>query len=906
MRVAEVLLVLLVLWCSSCGASLDAADALRHQHDFYLPRAVVPRAYRVRLVPRLEEGDFSGEVWARVSCLEASDSITLHAHQDLNTTSAGLSVRRLPADPASNDSEEVPVSSTKKNFAKQWYIIMLGEKLQRGVDYELHVAFSGKLDSAVAEAFFRGSYVDQRSQETSWYAATSMKTTKARQVFPCFDEPALKASFQISVAARRKYHVWSNMPLKDTQDMEDKPGWLWHHFPATPLMSTFSVGVFISDFHYTSSMIPNGYIRLSSRPELLESLEKINRLSAVAFNFAEEFTNVSYPLEKLDVVVLPVNSSDFLANSWGLIMMRESDLEGAMLGRLVARAVLTQWAGHLASPYWWSAVSLSSALVDHLAAQQQSATAESDGCPLDTSLTDSEAQHQAATGHEYAHRVFQLLRLLNYSLTGDVFRQGISSFLEDRQYKTFTEHDLWAALMAKGRQLQALPDGIDMQDVAMSWLGKQHRPVLTVTRDYEANTAVLRQHVFLRERPHNIPGKDRMLWYIPVMYVSGDNSSATDLRPTAWLRNERQITVEDLPGPESFVVVNPEQIGEFAVNYDAANWALVSGALRDGSLSECTRAQVLGDAWGLALAGELGPDAALDLALFLQGERSPRVWARFLAEAQGLACYLGGTEAAPLFAEYARILTDRCLRMLGPAAQGEDESARQTREAAERFLDSLSEEQHNASLDQVYAAWVESSDPAEYARSHEVPFERVLRWASLEQFRFVLEYALKLLELEHEQEARGVFQALAASTSQHSEKTEWLLKELLLTDYAAVPEDVRRSCLDQLSRGYNSSRAVFHFVQDNWDELRHSLDGNPELWKLLMKAATARFVTQEDLDAFSELYVQRRGHFGSAELLVERALDRMREDAEWTSDNVPVVHRWLEDFLESSAASLDP
>ncbi|KAJ8870567.1 hypothetical protein PR048_029590 [Dryococelus australis] len=1027
--------------------SLDARDALDHQNDFYLPRSVVPRSYRLQLVPDLDQGLFSGHVWVNVSCLEPVDSLTLHAHQNLNTTSAGLSLRRLPTTTSSSEDDddgakEMTVVSTKKNFAKQWYIIMLGEELQKGSDYELHVSFSGRLNDDSSEAFFRASYMDHRAQERSWYAATAMETTKARQVFPCWDEPALKATFQISVAARRKYHVLSNMPLMHTRDMEENPGWLWHHFPDTPLMSTFSVGVFVSDFHYATTMLPaGGFLRLSSRPELLENLEKINKLSAQTFNFAEEYLNFSYPLEKLDVIMLPVNSCDYSSDSWGLVMIRwsapfgpasqlsrmvdseedgrtlllssppspqplteiiplpdrdqdgpltpsftlptlisqsltrlrtgrtcspaaplpyprtstdlipsESDMKD-MAARTTAMAgsMLTQWLGHLTTPYWWSSISIHSALVSHLVSQfmtqKLNMTAGTTAYTLHQSHNSSKVQAPAITGHEYTDRVL----------------------LPRRHYKTFTEHNLWAALTSQGRQDQTLDEDVNVEEVAKSWLGKERYPVVTVTRNYEQNTATVEQRPRVglcvlnaaripartaAQRPRQ--GADAVVH--PVMYISADNLNISDMRPVAWLKKEKQVDVEDLPGEDKFVVVNPEEIGMFVVNYDVRNWGLLSEGLQEGVIPTQTRAKLLQDSWNLAYAGELDFSTALNLTLFLKDETTPQVWDRFFAMVDHLRRCLGATDLLPLFDDYARRLVDHCVRMLGESKADEDPSTCKLREAAKVFQYILSDQQHNASLDLEYRAWMENADPVQYAKNNEVPFEMILRWSPVEHYEFVLEYAIKLLDSGLVDEAKAVFIMLARSSTQQLERVDSLLNVLLLEDNANMVSSIPRACVSQLSEHYNGSLAIFHFVEDHWDALRERLESNLELWKLLMSAATARLITEEDLimvsaktkdeadrsrwpraanlpleckdggnertprkpadqfhrpawdpagngtrlAMFSEFYVEKRGHFGNAELLVEKELERMKEDAVWTRNNVPVIHQWLEDFLEKS------
>jgi aminopeptidase N len=52
-----------------------------------------------------------------------------------------------------------------------------------------------------------------------WFAATKLSSGNARQVFPCFDEPELKAPFEISVAKNDRKMALSNMPIKFNSEM---------------------------------------------------------------------------------------------------------------------------------------------------------------------------------------------------------------------------------------------------------------------------------------------------------------------------------------------------------------------------------------------------------------------------------------------------------------------------------------------------------------------------------------------------------------------------------------------------------------------------------------------------------------------------------------------------------------
>lgn len=70
----------------------------------------------------------------------------------------------------------------------------------------------------------------------------------------------------------------------------------------------------------------------------------------------------------------------------------------------------------------------------------------------------------------------------------------------------------------------------------------------------------------MRDRPHDVPDQDKLLWWIPIVLISQDNMNFTNSTPTVWMKKEREIVMNNLPGPESFIIINPEEIGSHFIN----------------------------------------------------------------------------------------------------------------------------------------------------------------------------------------------------------------------------------------------------------------------------------------------------------------------------------------------------
>lgn len=150
-------------------------------------------------------------------------------------------------------------------------------------------------------------------------AATHFEPNGARRMFPCWDEPALKATFSISVMHHQKYRVLSNMPIQEQLEKDDM---MLTHFNTTPIMSTYLVAiVVIPQFDFIRVSNADETINIWCNSSLRSQIKLAHSVAQRIPPLLIEYTNSSEKVPKMDHVIIP-NFPILGMENWGLIIYR--------------------------------------------------------------------------------------------------------------------------------------------------------------------------------------------------------------------------------------------------------------------------------------------------------------------------------------------------------------------------------------------------------------------------------------------------------------------------------------------------------------------------------------------------------------------------------------------------------
>jgi aminopeptidase 2 len=478
-----------------------------------------------------------------------------------------------------------------------------------------------------------------------------MEPTEARRVFPCFDEPALKAEFSIRLVADKHLTCLSNMGIaEETEVKVVSEGDLQVtgtakkavKFNRTPLMSTYLLAFVVGELQYVESNLFRVPLRVyaAKRKDMNMDTARFSlELAIKALQFYETKFGVAYPLPKLDMIAIPDFPAGAMEN-WGLITYRESDLlfdetGGSMSDKLrtaitVQHEIAHMWFGNLVTMNFWDGLWLKEGFAtwmsyyacDHIFPdwkvwEQFIAEQLQVALSLD-SLRSSHSVEMPIQSESEIGQIFDaisylkgssLVRMIHSYLGEGDFMAGVQHYLKKYAYANTTTMDLWESLgLASGK------DVMTMMDILTRQVG---HPVVTVI--VSEDSIVIRQDRFLRTRDP-LPEEAAMLYPVPfnILSINGPNGVLHD---TSFA--EREVTIK----VEGFVKLNAGHTGLYRTCYSAEYLQkLAEEAGKGGILGVEDRAGLIADAAVLASSGYQKTSDFLQLLTNFSHESQYVVW----------------------------------------------------------------------------------------------------------------------------------------------------------------------------------------------------------------------------------------------------------------------------------------
>lgn len=232
-----------------------------------------------------------------------------------------------------------------------------------------------------------------------------------------------------------------------------------------------------------------------------------------------------------------------------------------------------------------------------------------------------------------------IIRSMENFLTTDVFKRGLTNYLNQFLYQSATQDDLWAAMTLEAQKSGVFDDSMSVKTIMDGWTLQTGFPFITVTRNYKDDKINLEQRRFIlmeansteseEESSAEIDEKDP-LWWVPITYTTRRESNFSNTKPSHWMKAEKSIEIDHKIDNDDWLIVNLQVTGYYRVNYDITNWKLIIKHLNDPrryhEISQSNRAQLIDDAMNLARAEILDYTTALEVTKYLNHERDYVPW----------------------------------------------------------------------------------------------------------------------------------------------------------------------------------------------------------------------------------------------------------------------------------------
>ncbi len=815
-----------------------------------LSKNVVPTEYDIQLRPDLDNFTFEGLETITLSILKPTKTLTLHSKEiEVETAGVGESFAKV----SYNQKSETVTFTFPKNIPKG--------------KIKLTIVFKGTLNDKM-RGFYKSCYsVDGKECHM---ATTQFEATDARRAFPCFDEPAQKAVFYVSlIVPKGKTAISNTLPVSVA---EHEAGYEIIKFSATPKMSTYLLAFIIGDFEYIESKTNNGVlVRVFTTPGKKHQAKFALDCAVKTLEFYDEYFDIAYPLPVLDMIAIPDFTAGAMEN-WGAITYRESALlvdedhssisNKQWVALVIAHEIAHQWFGNLVTMEWWTHLWLNegfASYIEYLAVDKlfpkwdiwtQFSTHElGSALRLDALLhthpIEIPVHHPDEIGEIFDEVSYakgaSVIRMLADYLGEEDFRDGLRHYLKKHSYSNTETLHLWQSFEKISKKPVA--------KMMKNWTGKPGYPVIKA--QMIKGKINFSQSRFFASPISATKVKDKTKWQMPINFK--DNK------------------------------VNFGEAGFYRTAYSKELLEKLKLPVENKSLSARDRLGIIRDLFALAEAGTVPTTDALEFLSAYKHEDNYTVWLE-------LAMGIGRLEA--LLAKETKIkskLDELALSLFSPLTSSLGWTKKDNEAHTDALLRSLAIARAGRLGDKKVVAEAKKKFETLQKSGHVDPdlrgaiYSTIARWGGQKEYDTFLKMYKK--ETLHEEQNR-----IGSALGDFSD--EKLLKN---TCEFSFSEHVRKqdtiSILSSVGANPAGRDVWLDFVQKNWKTLvtRYG-DGGHTLARLLKAISSS--AEEKHLKSFKKFFTTHEAP--GAKRSIQQVLERLEGNFAWLKRDGKKIEKFLE------------
>ncbi|MCX6752204.1 MAG: M1 family metallopeptidase [Candidatus Nomurabacteria bacterium] len=863
-----------------------------------LSKNVVPVEYDIQLQPDLDNFTFEGVETITLSILKPTKTLTLHSKEiEIETASINKDSQKMFA----------KISYDEKN---ETVTFAFPETILSGKT-KLTIVFRGILNDKM-RGFYRSKYTIK--EKDYHLATTQFEATDARRAFPCFDEPAQKAIFNVSLIVQKgKTAISNTLPVSVA---EHDAEYEIVKFSPTPKMSTYLLAFIVGDFECLESKTtpttssfrhsPSGRgrsirVRVFTTPGKKHQAKFALDCAIKTLEFYEKYFDIAYPLPVLDMIAIPDFTAGAMEN-WGAITYRESailvDDDHSSLSNkqwvalIIAHEISHQWFGNLVTMEWWTHLWLNegfASYLEYLAVDKlfpkwdiwtQFITSElSSALRLDSLLNthpiEIPVHHPAEIGEIFDEVSYSkgasIIRMLADFLGEKDFRDGLRFYLKKHSYKNTETIHLWQAFEKVSKKPKK-----NVTKMMQNWTSKPGYPMIKAEIINEKLN--LSQERFFSSPISKAKAKEKTLWQIPVSiknsntarkYLFSRLSQAVEPRMSDFSA-EKYATAKKTFSRSDYQKINISETGFYRVNYSKELLEKFKIQIEKKLLPAQDRLGIIRDLFALAEAGIVSTKDTLEFLASYKNEDNYTVWLE-------LATGLGRIEQ--LFAKESvkkEELNNLILNLFSPLANKLGWEKKKGETHTDVLLRSLVITRAGRSGDIKIIAEAKNKFTAMQKGKHIDPDVRGAVYATIARNGGMKEYQTLLKrykeETLHEEKNRigntlGDFQET---------KILKLVCEFAMSKYVRAQNTI--AIISAVGANPLGRDIWLNFVQKNWKTLvsRYG-DGGHTLARLVK--AIGGSAEEKHLKSFKKFF---KTHFApGAERAIEQVLERLESNIAW-------------------------
>jgi len=658
----------LVLCAPGFGGSAETPPALQ------LPATVRPLRHALDLTIVPTADDFSGSIVIEVELGEATPLLWL------NATELSVSVA---------SAEVGGTTATAKLVAggDDFVGLAFDPALAPG-RAKLHLAFSGRFSKTATHGLFT------QKEGADWYAFSQFEAIEARRAFPCFDEPGIKAPWQLTLHVKKDHAAISNTPI--TAESDETGSMKKVVFAETPPLPSYLVALAVGPF----DIVDGGKVGKKKVPFKIAAPRGMGEQGRYAATITpeilarlEDYFGSPYPFSKLDQVAIPqtvafgaMENAGMVTYSQSSLLSRPEDLSVAQkrgLANTIAHELAHQWVGDLVTMAWWDDIWLNEGFATWMAAKivdgwkpewdvKVSRVRSASGAMSSDGLLSARKVRQPIASKGDIENAFDgityqkgaaALTMFEAWIGPQAFQKGVRRYLKDHAWGNATAADFLAALTAEGRP--ELAAGFS------SFLDQPGVPLISVElscKEGQAPRLVLGQRRYL---PQGSKGSADETWKLPVCarFGSGRTVGHACVLLTA---AAGELVLSEAKACPDWVLANDAYTGYYRVTYKGDLLArLFKDEARVLSLPE--KIGALADVQALVRSGEVPMSEALALVPMFAKDPNRHLAAAAAGIASGVGAHLVSDELRPNYARFIRGMFGERAHELGFTARATDD-----------------------------------------------------------------------------------------------------------------------------------------------------------------------------------------------------------------------------------------